>query len=173
MTNPPTPCEHERIGIRIKDGIDCRDCNKHWSFNAYRKMLIQKGKSEGIRIGEQLGVEKAFKALGKPDNANPCMKCGSIQCAICSKDLKGIKKSLLSGNVNVCTSKGTMSLDSVSAKKENKPSFLCESDGRAVGGVPEKKENCLSEGMLKQDFDGLRHSWVKPTPDDKKNEAKP
>ena len=28
------------------------------------------------------------RLLANADRANPCMKCGSIQCALCSKDLE-------------------------------------------------------------------------------------
>ena len=40
---------------------------------------------------------KKYKPL-QVDDANPCMKCGSVQCAFCSKDvlsaIKGLKKDL-------------------------------------------------------------------------------
>jgi hypothetical protein len=30
------------------------------------------------------------------DIANPCMKCGSVQCAICSKDLDILRQKIIS-----------------------------------------------------------------------------
>jgi len=56
-----------------------------------------------FRRGLRIGIKKTLYIIEKEllpnaDNSNPCMKCGSIQCARCGfdmlKDFEKIKKKL-------------------------------------------------------------------------------
>jgi hypothetical protein len=50
-----------------------------------------------VDMGRKIGQEEALEAIEKEavNFANPCMKCGSVQCAICWKDWKKLKSKAL------------------------------------------------------------------------------
>jgi len=51
----------------------------------------QKKFCEYLVVASRLATEKRYDLILKDlaiNEANPCMKCGSVQCAICSEDLK-------------------------------------------------------------------------------------
>ena len=70
-------------------GKFCHKCYSHFD----------KDISEAIKESRRHAIEEVFDNIkfSCEELNNPCMKCGSVQCAVCYDDLVKLKQSLLRG----------------------------------------------------------------------------